>query len=248
MDRDTAAVKLQALFRGVLHRRNTLPLALILLQKALRNNPITISTAHEDGRVNSSLDQISAMERIKQTLAEHRISEPDMRAFFDVAIRDYRHGWLPINIKTTSTTTSDNTGNMAMCLHAYMDIDVLAEAHDGGFDCRNGPCSQLFWEMFGNRQFNRSKKDYYFLVVNKTNPSDVIINSVRGLSVLTPNINNPPFQIRWSMNREFRYRPINDCITMFVRAIQTPNPSWQEIFYSRFRRVDPVTLEVLPND
>ena len=38
-----------------------------------------------------------------------------------------------------------------------------------------------------------NKKDYYFIVMNKTDASDIIVNSVKGLSVLTPNINNLPF-------------------------------------------------------
>ena len=31
--------------------------------------------------------------------------------------------------------------------------------------------------------------------------SDVIINGLRGLSVLSPNPSNPPFQVRWDKNR-----------------------------------------------
>lgn len=31
------------------------------------------------------------------------------------------YGWIPVNIKTTTTLTNDNTGNLAMCVYAYTD-------------------------------------------------------------------------------------------------------------------------------
>ena len=52
-----------------------------------------------------------------------------------------------------------------------------------------------------NYNTNR-KKDYYFIVLNKTDASDIIVNSVKGLTILTPNINNLPFQVCWSKNRD----------------------------------------------
>jgi len=39
---------------------------------------------------------------------------------------------------------------------------------------------------------------------NKNNLNDIIINSVKGLIHLTPNINNLPFQVCWDKNREYK--------------------------------------------
>ena len=74
--------------------------------------------------------------------------------------------------------------------------------------------------------------------MNKTDASDIIVNSVKGLSVLTPNINNLPFQVNWSKNREFQYEKINRKIKLFIGCLQKPNPSWKETFMSNMRKLE----------
>ena len=37
----------------------------------------------------------------------------------EILALEYIYGWIPINIKTTTTLTSDNTGNLAMCVYSY---------------------------------------------------------------------------------------------------------------------------------
>jgi hypothetical protein len=71
--------------------------------------------------------------------------------------------------------------------------------------------------------------------MNKTNSCDVIINSVKGLSVLTPNVNNLPFQVCWNKNRIFTYGPINKKVKLFIECLQKPKPSWKEEFMSNIR-------------
>ena len=36
--------------------------------------------------------------------------------WYDILAYDYMYKWIPINIKTTTTKTSDNTGNLTMCV------------------------------------------------------------------------------------------------------------------------------------
>ena len=38
--------------------------------------------------------------------------------WYDILIYDYQYGWLPVNIKTTTTLTSDNTANQ-QCVFIY---------------------------------------------------------------------------------------------------------------------------------
>jgi hypothetical protein len=57
---------------------------------------------------------------------------------------------------------------------------------------------------------------------NKTDASD----SVKGLTILTPNINNLPFQVCWDKNRTFKYENIK----LFIDCLQKPKPSWKETF------------------
>jgi hypothetical protein len=63
----------------------------------------------------------------------------------------------------------------------------------------NGKMSNILYNKLKNKEYNKNnKKDYYFIILNKTNTDDIIINSIKGLTILTPNINNLPFQVCWN--------------------------------------------------
>ena len=151
--------------------------------------------------------------------------------WYDILLLDFRYGWLPVNIKTTTTLTSDNTGNLAMCVYAYTDQQL-----DLKKQYQNGKMSKILIEKLQKKQYNlNDKKDYYFIVVNKTNSKEVIINSIKGLSELTPNINNLPFQVCWAKNKTFRYKNITENVKLLIDALQNPKPSWKEKFMSDVR-------------
>jgi hypothetical protein len=61
--------------------------------------------------------------------------------------------------------------------------------------------------------------------VNKVSPFEVIINSVKGLTYLTPNINNLPFQVKWNNNKDYKYDRINNKIKMLIECLVRPKPS-----------------------
>ena len=144
------------------------------------------------------------------------------------------YGLLPLNIKTTTTLTSDNTGNLAMCLTAYTD-----EILDFNVKYSNGVSSKMLSTKIRNKELNKTlKKDYYFIIINKLNTKDIIVNSCRGLTVLTPNINNLPFQVCWNKNRTFVFRNINMVINDFIISIKKPKPSWRESFLLNIRSID----------
>ena len=113
--------------------------------------------------------------------------------WYDILVYDKRYKWLPVNIKTTTTKTSDNTGNLAMCVYAFTDHDL---GLDNLIHYSNGNMSKILVEKLKKEEYNKiSKKDYYFLVVNKNDTKDIIVNSAKGLTEPTPNINNLPFQV-----------------------------------------------------
>jgi hypothetical protein len=58
---------------------------------------------------------------------------------------------------------------------------------------------------------------------------------VKGLTHLTPNINNLPFQVCWDKNREFKYENINKKINIFIDCLKKPKPSWKEKFMKDMR-------------
>ena len=103
---------------------------------------------------------------------------------------------------------------------------------------QNGRMSKILIDKLKNKEYNyNNKKDYYFVVVNKENKNEVIVNSVKGLTELTPNINNLPFQVCWNKNRKFTYKNISKSIEMLLNALQKPKPSWKESFLNDVRKI-----------
>jgi len=229
---ETEITKVQAIIRGKLFRKKRLPNSLFTIQKILQKRNIKLCKTSNDGRVNSCMDEDEIIQILTEEIP-HRIYKPDVRMWYDILIYDYQYGLLPVNIKTTTTLTNDNTGNLAMCVYAYTDEDL-----DLKKKYQNGRMSEILIEKLKQNDYNyNDKKDYYFVVVNKENNKDIIINSVKGLTELTPNINNLPFQVCWNKNRYFNYKNINKNVKLLIESLQKPKPSWKEIFMSDLRKL-----------
>ena len=213
-------------------RLKRLPLIMYKIETYLKSQIFQFSTQNEDGRINSCVDEDEVI-KLLIAMFGSKIKKPKIRMWYDILAFDYMYGWIPINIKTTTTATSDNTGNLAMCVYSYTD-EVLDIHRDKSYE--NGKMSDLLFNKLKSKKYNTNhKKDYYFVVLNKTNACDIIINSVKGLTTLTPNINNLPFQVCWDKNRSFTYENINKKIRLFINCLQKPNPSWKEVFMTNIR-------------
>jgi hypothetical protein len=224
-------IRIQRWIRGCFVRLRLLPLVMYKIRDYLKVCMINFSFCNEDGRINSCADEDEIIKILISGFGD-KIKRPRMRMWYDILVYDYTYKWLPVNIKTTTMTTCDNTGGIAMCVYAYTD-----EVLDTSRVYKNGHMSNVLIDKLMSGCINKkNKKDYYFLVLNKNN-GDVIVNSVKGLSVLTPNINNLPFQICWCKNREFEYGSIYKKLDLFLRCLQKPRPSWKEVFMSRIRQL-----------
>lgn len=221
-----AAIKIQKLFRGYICRAKRLPLIMYYVQKYLQEQHISFCTQSNDGRINSCFDEDKLIELLSKKFYG-KIKKPKCRMWYDVLLFDTIYGWIPVNIKSTTTKTSDNTGNLAMCVYAY--TDEILNIHST-VSYKNGEMSKLLINKLKNKQYNYSKKDYFFIVINKTDTTNIIINSVKGLSVLTHNINNLPFQIKWCKNNTFKYDVIRNKINLFIECINKRSFSWKEQF------------------
>ena len=228
-----SSIKIQRWFRGCILRLKQLPLIMYKIKKHLKLQVFHFSTQNEDGRINSCFDEDTAIELLVVKFGE-KIKKPKIRMWYDILAFDYIYGWIPINIKTTTTKTKDNTGNLTMCVYAYTN-----EMLDINKTYTNGKMSVILFNKLKNKKYNtNNKKDYYFVVLNKTDSNDIIVNSVKGLTILTPNINNLPFQVCWDKNRTFKYENINKKIKLFIDCLQKPKLSWKETFMSNIRTLD----------
>lgn len=232
---ETKIIKIQKWFRGCVFRLKQLPLIMYKIQTYLKSQSFQFSSQNDDGRINSCFDEDNIIKLLIQEFGE-KIKKPEKRHWYDILIFDYVYGWIPINIKTTTTKTCDNTGNLAMCVYAYTDEKLDIHMMDKSYE--NGKMSILLFNKLKNKKYNKNnKKDYYFIVLNKEDASDIIVNSVKGLTILTSNINNLPFQVKWSNNKLFKYENINKKIKSFIDCLQKPKPSWSETFMSNIRTI-----------
>ena len=113
-------IKIQCWVRGCLFRLHKLPLIMYKIQKYIKTVAFQYSNHNEDGRINSCMDEDEIIKLLSQSFT-NRIKKPKCRMWYDILAFDYTYGWIPINIKTTTTTTSDNVGNLALCVYAYTD-------------------------------------------------------------------------------------------------------------------------------
>ena len=111
-------LKCQSIIRGHLCRIKRLPNFLYTIQIFLKNHNIKICNDNNDGRINSCIDEDEVINLLLGRF-ETRIKKGKVRMWYDILIYDYHYGWLPVNIKSTTTLTTDNTGNLAMCVHSY---------------------------------------------------------------------------------------------------------------------------------
>lgn len=217
-------IKIQRWFRKCILRLKRLPLIMYKIQSYLRLQSFIFSNYHKDGRINSSVYEDEIIELLISKF-DIRIKKPDIRMWYDVLAYDYIYGWIPINIKITTTLTPDNAGNLAMCVYAY--TDEILSLHN---KYNNKKLSNILYTKLKNKQYNYSKKDYYFIVINKNNTDDIIINSIKGLMNITSNSNNLPFQVCWNKNRVFIYENINKKIKIFIDCLKNTKQNWKEEF------------------
>lgn len=165
-----------------------LPNKLIDIQQFLSEENLNLSSPLRDGRLNSSFNEDEIINTIQRRFD---IETPNSRHWFDFSFTD-NSSFYPVNIKVTTTETADN-------LNCKLGIYYCLTGSMPHFQ------NTLNWlNYFENLRDNlgvSQDKDYYFLVINKNNPEDIIVNSLKHLHTLQPNGNNLPFQCRWNDNR-----------------------------------------------
>ena len=124
---------------------------------------------------------------------------PRSRQWFDFSIEEDGE-FYPVNIKVTDTTHADN-------LDCKLGIYYALTGKMPDFP------NEISWSGYFEKlktNLGENQKDYYFLVVNKSNTKDIFINTLKSLSALRPNGNNLPFQCKWGANKKPRERTFDD--------------------------------------
>ena len=169
------------------------------LSRSINSGGLNLDRSQADGRLNSQMNerQISDALRLytlaneQFQIAQRSIDIAPPRFWYDFLVSG-PDLFLPVNVKVSSLEGNDNLSSKEGVFYALTGVDPKSvRINDWDRYC----------EAIGRHLAEKPNADYYFLVINKSQPGDVFWTSLKRLSELTPNGNNPPFQCNWSKNR-----------------------------------------------
>ncbi len=174
-----------------------------LNEEFLKTNPYNLSQPLQDGRLNSSINE----EEILNTIKHFPIQLPKAREWWDFSFKK-NDIFYPVNIKITTTKTADNL-NCKLGIY-YALCGLVPEFNN-----------EIAWEKYFQKLHKdlgtNTNRDYYFLIINKNDPKDIFINSLKGIQTLQPN--NLPFQCKWDNNREIVQRNFIESKNFILSAL-----------------------------
>lgn len=180
------------------------PTQLNEIAEFLKTNPYNLSQPLQDGRLNSSVNEEEILNTIKGNFP---IQLPRAREWWDFSFEENKI-FYPVNIKTTTTKTADNLNGKLGIYYAL--CGLLPEFNN-----------EIAWEKYFHKLHKdlgtNTNRDYYFLIINKNDPKDVFINSLKGIQTLQPN--NLPFQCKWDNNREIVQRSFIESKNFILSAL-----------------------------
>ncbi|EJC49177.1 hypothetical protein [Helicobacter pylori] len=181
-----------------------IPTQLNEIAEFLKTNPynLYLSQPLQDGRLNSSVNEEEILNTIKDYFP---IQLPKAREWWDFSFEE-NDIFYPVNI--TTTKTADNLNGKLGIYYAL--CGLLPEFNN-----------EIAWEKYFQKLHKdlgkNTNRDYYFLIINKNDPKDIFINSLKGIQTLQPN--NLPFQCKWDNNREIVQRNFTESKNSILSAL-----------------------------
>lgn len=180
-----------------------IPKPLAQIRDFLIKDSVQLSHDFQDGRVNASINESEILKKIQ---SEFEIELPPPRSWFDFAIPN-EHDKIPVNIKVTTTTTADNV---------QCKLGIYYALTGKWPDFPNETPWGKYFSLLRNNINKEKDKDYYFLIVNKNDSSDVFCTSLKQVNKLVANGNNLPFQCNWGENRTLAKRSHDDAVRFLL--------------------------------
>ncbi len=187
-----------------------LPQELLDIRNFLSNYDFTLSHTSSDWRIDSAINEWEITNILSKNF---NILLPRDRERYDFAIQSWNR-FYPVNIKVSDTTHNDNL-NCKLWIYYALTWKLPNFPNETS---RENFLTKLKQDLQDN------SADYYFLVINKKNLSDIILTSLKWLESLVPNWNNLPFQCQRNNNRRFIVRDFSEIksfiLTTFWDSIQ----------------------------
>lgn len=186
------------------------PKKLAQIRDFLLHSNLTLSTQSRDGRINSAFNEDEIFNLIQ---ANFEVNRPNMRDWVDFSFEE--NGiFYPINIKVSTTQTADN---LNCKLGIYYALTGEIPHFGNGVNWEN-----YFKSLSENLKPNNA--DYYFLIINKDDCSDIFTTSLKALQCIIPNGNNLPFQAKWDSNRTPQNRSFDEAkefiLSSFAKSLK----------------------------
>lgn len=187
------------------------------VRDAIARMNLNANSALNEGRVNSLLDERDIIAHlIEQSLPVE--DAPRERHWYDMKVTD-GDSWYPVNIKTTSgyhKKSSDNAGSKQGMLYAFTDVDVTSSEF-----LSTRMSTRFFHETLINQKADVNR-DYFYLVVNKNDTSEVLLTGMKNL-ILSKSASarhNLPFQVHWGENHIPTQRSFDEAYSHVVGQYQ----------------------------
>ncbi|GAA8709189.1 hypothetical protein HpDR91_26840 [Helicobacter pylori] len=175
-----------------------IPTQLNEIAEFLKTNPYNLSQPLQDGRLNSSVNEEEILNTIKHFFP---IQLPKAREWWDFSFEE-NDIFYPVNITTTKTAD-----NLNCKLGIYYALCGLLPTFN----------NEIAWEKYFQKLHKdlgkNTDRDYYFLIINKNDPKDIFINSLKGIQTLQP------FQCKWDNNREIIQRNFTESKNSILSAL-----------------------------
>ena len=104
-----------AILKQYIYNKTNLPNSILSVCKFLKNYKYI--KKNKDGRISSAIQEEEILDILSKNF-NTRIKIPTIRMWYDFLLFDYLLGWIPVDIKITTTKTNDNICNIAGLVHS----------------------------------------------------------------------------------------------------------------------------------
>ncbi|MCY4048701.1 MAG: hypothetical protein OXF24_03850 [Hyphomicrobiales bacterium] len=158
----------------------------------LKSQILVLPSGSGDARTDSTFAEGYIIQKIREAgkwdvYSPHK-DRKNNRAWYDVKIDG-----LYCDIKVSMCKGNDNTQAKKAIYYLLTGDEETEKIPDRG--------DEFFRLMYKNESPNETR-DYYYLIVNKTNTRDVFVVNLKGIAKCSVAPANMPFQVNWGKNRE----------------------------------------------
>ena len=160
----------------------------------LRGANFTLPTTGTDGRTDSNVGEERVISALQDEASDRgwvikssNFSRTDNRSWYDVKINGHY-----CNIKISRCNGNADNANAKKAIYYFITGDEGSNVTSR---------ESVFFQRLKEKENPDEERDYFYLIVNKSDTGDVFFVSLKGLETCSPNPRNMPFQVVWEKNR-----------------------------------------------